>query len=62
MCITIDGKKLIEVNEVFLYTRIGVGAPYRKIRYWKREIDRPEGEGRNEDAIQEEEETTDASD
>ena len=39
----IDGKKLIEVDEVFLYTRIGVGAPYRKIRYWKREIDRPEG-------------------
>jgi len=47
----IDGKKLIEVDEVFLYTRIGVGAPYRKIRYWKREIDRPEGEGRNEDAV-----------
>jgi hypothetical protein len=35
----IDGKKLIEVDEVFLYTRIGVGAPYRKIRYWKREED-----------------------
>ena len=35
----IEGKKLIEVDEVFLYTRIGVGAPYRKIRYWKRSED-----------------------
>ena len=47
----IDGEKLIEVDEVFLYHRIGVGAPYRKTRYWKREIDRPEGEGSNEDAV-----------
>ena len=35
----IDGKKLIEVDEVFLYHRIGVGAPYRKTRYWKRDED-----------------------
>ena len=35
----IDGEKLIEIDEVFLYTRIGVGAPYRKIRYWKRDED-----------------------
>ena len=35
----IDGEKLIEIDEVFLYTRIGVGAPYRKIPYWKRDED-----------------------
>ena len=35
----IDGKKIVEVDEIFLYHRIGVGAPYRKIRYWKREED-----------------------
>jgi len=33
-----DGR-IIEIDEVFLYHRTGVGAPYRKTRYWKREED-----------------------
>jgi hypothetical protein len=33
------GGKFIEVDEIFLYHRIGVGAPYRKTRYWKRSED-----------------------
>ena len=35
----VDGKKIVEVDEIFLYHRIGVGAPYRKTLYWKREED-----------------------
>ena len=34
-----EGDKFIEVDEVFLYHRIGIGAPYRKTLYWKRHKD-----------------------
>jgi len=34
-----EGDKFIEIDEVFLYHRIGVGAPYRKTLYWKRKKD-----------------------
>ena len=34
-----DGDKFIEIDEVFLYHRIGIGAPYRKTLYWKRNKD-----------------------
>jgi len=34
-----EGDKFIEIDEVFLYHRIGIGAPYRKTLYWKRNKD-----------------------
>ena len=40
-----DGR-IIEIDEVFLYHRTGVGAPYRKIRYWKRDEDAVVPDGR----------------
>ena len=44
-----DGR-IIEIDEVFLYHRTGVGAPYRKTLYWKRSEDVNMPESANNDA------------
>jgi hypothetical protein len=34
-----EGNGFINIDEVFLYRRVGAGSPYRKVPYWKRSED-----------------------